>query len=266
MAVAVTSIAERATRLYQGYSLVSILDTQLFAGITINNEITTELKIIELPASTDEKIQLKCTLSTYNHQKKRSAPGYRCTIVLSNKKPTIATLAGPAFQTGDLLSPGRASASFASVGITNNTSNLYNGRVLFHGPTFQDVKGIVAVDANQITVKCRKGQMLKASRHAALGQYSGTEDSVTLDVVMQTFLIWARCERNVAALPTGATQIEYYGSLDEGKDYYITLTGDATMDSSKDATWNASFNVYDETGCVYVKGAASVTLHANLSY
>ena len=86
MAVAVTSMAERAAHLYQGYSLVAISNTQLFAGITINNAITTELKVEELTESNDNQVQLKCTLSTYNHAKKRSAPGYRCTVILSNQK------------------------------------------------------------------------------------------------------------------------------------------------------------------------------------
>ena len=254
MAVAVTSIAERAMHLYQGYSLVSISDTQLFAGITINNEITTDLKVEELKTSTDNTVQLKCLLSTYNKQKKRCAPGYRCTVVLSSQRP-VKPSRGTGFKIGSTLLS------------QYNTRSLYNGTTLFHGPTFQDVVGVLKVNSKSITVQCNKGNQIGATyNHAVMGQYNGTKDSIALDVVMQTFLIWARHERNVAALPTGAKTIEYYGSLVSGKDYYITLSGEDNMNSAKDATWNATFNVHDAAGYVYIRGSASVTLHDNLKY
>ena len=249
LAVAVTSMAERATHLYQGYTLASIQDTQLFAGIAFNNRTTkTELSIEEMSTSTNELIELRCTLSIVDARSGRSKPGYRCTVLLSSGRD-VAPPRGTGFTvTGTPLSQ-------------YNKRTLYNGTTLFHGHHFQDVESVLKSSSKGITVQCRKSA---STGNVEMGQYAGKKDSVTLDVVMQTFLIWARHERNVAALPTGAKSIEYFGDMKQGDEYFITL-GAENM-SIKDATWTATFNVHDASGYVYLRGEASVTLHENLAY
>jgi hypothetical protein len=135
-------------------------------------------------------------------------------------------------------------------------------QTLFHGPVFQEVEEVVRSSPAGIMVKCRKRS--PAGSFDELGQYAGKEDSVALDVVMQTFLIWARHERGCAALPTGCKHLEYYGALKKNEVYYTTLAADQM--SMQDATWNAHFNVHDKAGNVFIRGTAAVTLHENLTY
>ena len=249
LAVAVTSMAERTVRLYQGYSLSSIQDTQLFAGVTLNDRSTkTELSVEELPSTTDALVQVRCTLSTVDGKTGRSKPGYRCTVLLSSSRPERQPR-GTGFNTNG--APMRK----------YNKRSLYDGITLFHGVHFQEVESVLRSSSNGITVQCRKSQ---PTGNVDMGQYAGTKDSVTLDVVMQTFLIWARHERGCASLPSSAKSIEYFGDLKQNEEYYITLAAENMK--PKDSTWNATFNVHDKMGKVYLRGEAAVTLHSGLKY
>ena len=252
LAVATTSMAERALSLYQGYRVSSIQDTVLFTGMTMDQTTTTELSVEEIPQSRGGKdgddVHVKCKLSIVD-ARGRSRPGYQCMVVLTSKR-------------AEGISP-RLTGVTTTGSITKyNQRTLYNGTTLFHGPVFQEVEEVVRSSPAGIMVKCRKRSSV-GSFHE-LGQYAGKEDSIALDVVMQTFLIWARHERGCAALPTGCKHIEYFGTLKENQEYFTSLSADKM--SMQDATWNAKFNVHDKAGHIFIRGVATVTLREGLTY
>ena len=252
LAVATTSMAERALSLYQGYRVSSIQDTVLFTGMTMDQTTTTELSVEEIPQSRGGKdgddVHVKCKLSIVD-ARGRSRPGYQCLVVLTSKR-------------AEGISPRLTGVSTTGSIAKYNQRTLYNGTTLFHGPVFQEVEEVVRSSPAGIMVKCRKRSSVGSFRE--LGQYAGKEDSIALDVVMQTFLIWARHERGCAALPTGCKHIEYFGTLKENQEYFTSLSADKM--SMQDATWNAKFNVHDKAGHIFIRGVATVTLHEGLTY
>ena len=122
------------------------------------------------------------------------------------------------------------------------------------------------MSSSGITIKCRKDPQPEL-----LGQYGGSNsagflDSVTLDGVMQAFLVWARDQRGVAALPTSASAIQFLGKVPDGAEYYISLNAHPSTSTVTDSVWKADFSVQDGRGTTFAQGSAAVTLNDNLKY
>ena len=94
----------------------------------------------------------------------------------------------------------------------------------------------------------------------------GLLDSVTLDGVMQAFLVWARDQRGCAALPTSASSIEFLRKIPDGAEYFISVTADASTSTASDSVWNAGYTVHDAKGAAFARGTAAVTLNESLKF
>merc|ERR1719231_1245202 len=260
LAVAACSMAESARGLYQGYRVKSIVDVNVFAGVKLdsNRDTTTIITLEEdEQKSSDALVHVNCTLSTLNQKRGRALPAYKCSVLLTSERLDKSTNSGSVVQVPNLDDQYTR---------CSNSKSMYDGTTLFHGPHFQMLEKVLNVSSSGITIKCRKDPQPEL-----LGQYGGSNtggflDSVTLDGVMQAFLVWARDQRGVAALPTSASVVEFLGKIPDGSEYYISLNAHPSISTASDSVWNAGFSVQDGRGMIFAQGSASVTLNSSLKY
>lgn len=260
LAVAACSMAKSARGLYQGYRVKSIDDVKVFAGIKLESHANTTTKVLleeDEKTSTDTVVRIKCTLSTVNPKSGRALPAYKCSVSLTSERPNKNNNS-TALARRPNLDDERTRWTSAS--------SMYDGTTLFHGRHFQMLEKVLNVSSSGITIKCKKDP-----RPELLGQYGGSNatgllDSVTLDGVMQAFLVWARDQRGCAALPTSASSIEFLRKIPDGAEYFISVTADASTSTASDSVWNAGYTVHDAKGAAFARGTAAVTLNESLKF
>jgi len=260
LAVAACSMAESARGLYQGYRVKSIDDVKVFAGIKLESHADTTTRIVleeDEKTSTDSLVRIKCTLSTVNPKSGRALPAYKCSVYLTSERLNSESQSTALARRPNLEDEGTRWTSAAS---------MYDGTTLFHGPHFQMLEKVLNVSRSGITIKCRKDP-----RPELLGQYGGSNtvgmlDSVTLDGVMQAYLVWARDQRGCAALPTSASSVEFLRKIPDGAEYFISVNADASTSTASDSVWNAGYTVHDANGVAFARGFAAVTLNESLKF
>jgi hypothetical protein len=261
LAVAACSMAESARGLYQGYRVQSIDDVKVFAGVKLDAhaDTTTVISLEEdEKTSTDALVRVKCTLSTLNPKSGRALPAYKCSVLLTSARADEKDGNSTSIARRPNLQDERTQWATAR--------SMYDGTTLFHGRHFQMLEKVLNVSSAGITIQCKKDPQPEL-----LGQYSGSNtagllDSVTLDGVMQAFLVWARDQRGCAALPTSASSVEFLRKVPDGAEYFISLDADASLSTASDSVWKAGYTVHDARGTTFARGRAAVTLNESLKF
>jgi acyl carrier protein len=261
LAVAACSMAESARGLYQGYRVQSIDDVKVFAGVKLDAhaDTTTVISLEEdEKTSTDALVRVKCTLSTLNPKSGRALPAYKCSVLLTSARADERDGNSTSIARRPNLQDERTQWATAR--------SMYDGTTLFHGRHFQMLEKVLNVSSAGITIQCKKDPQPEL-----LGQYSGSNtagllDSVTLDGVMQAFLVWARDQRGCAALPTSASSVEFLRKVPDGAEYFISLDADASLSTASDSVWKAGYTVHDARGTTFARGRAAVTLNESLKF
>jgi acyl carrier protein len=261
LAVAACSMAESARGLYQGYRVKSVDDVKVFAGVKLDAHADTTTVVTleeDEKTSTDALVRVKCTLSTLNPKNGRALPAYKCSVLLTSVRADETDDSTTAVARRPNLQDERTRWTSAR--------SMYDGTTLFHGRHFQMLEKVLNVSSAGITIQCKKDP-----RPELLGQYGGSNtagllDSVTLDGVMQAFLVWARDQRGYAALPTSASSVEFLRKVPDGAEYFISLVADASTSTASDSVWNAGYTVHDARGTTFARGRAAVTLNPTLKF
>lgn len=255
-------LAQTAETLYPGFQLYREEAVKLFKGIVFDGTQPIDFQIIvQEQTKTDDQIQVLVTILSRNRTSAGAAlrpagphppngrplPHYQgqITLVSQRPKPPLEPLPDLAHK-APLLTDGRA---------------LYQDGTLFHGPDFQGVKQIVALDEQGVLLLCE---------HAGVdlerqGQFPVTTiNGFLTDVMYQGLLIWVRRFHGCACLPLRTAGGEVFQNLPFGRAFYVSLR----VLKSTDFTMEADLTAFDAvTGETYMKThRASVTISHDLQW
>ena len=168
----------------------SIDDVKVFAGVKLDAhaDTTTVISLEEdEKTSTDALVRVKCTLSTLNPKSGRALPAYKCSVLLTSARADERDGNSTSIARRPNLQDERTQWATAR--------SMYDGTTLFHGRHFQMLEKVLNVSSAGITIQCKKDPQPELLGQDSGSNTAGLLDSVTLDGVMQAFLVWARDQR-----------------------------------------------------------------------
>ena len=178
----------------------------------------------------------------------KKVPGYKAKVTLTPKR----------------LVQGKTPRQFDVNTNNATTTNLYDGKTLFHGAHFHGISKVLSCGANKITTECYNTDlsMEDMGNFPVVADYC---DQYNFDISLQTALVWARQLRSAAALPTALRNVEFYSPFpSSGESYYTTLVRNGG--SEKDSSWNSTAYMHDARGNLFLKADTVVTINENMSY
>jgi hypothetical protein len=138
-------------------------------------------------------------------------------------------------------------------------AELYQSKVLFHGPRFQGVKRLLNLSPEGLTTECR----INPYSNEQMGQFPGNSfDPILADVHLQSLLIWVHFQKGTTGLPL---------QIGSGTQYHKAIPGEttyATMRVKKITSHKLVADVisHDKDGYIYAEVVdAEITLNERLS-
>ncbi len=138
-------------------------------------------------------------------------------------------------------------------------SDLYAERRLFHGPGFQGVREILALDETGLTMKCELPRLSSLVQ----GQFPVQMfNPYVVDVQLQSLLVWANHFYGYGGLPLRIRQGVQYLPLRFGETTYASMY----VRSRSPRSLVADVLIYDEAGIVHMEvRGAEITLSERLN-
>jgi hypothetical protein len=141
---------------------------------------------------------------------------------------------------------------------SGDKKNLYEEKILFHGPRFRGVQEVMQISPAGLTTRC----FLPSFPRREQGQFpAGSFNPFIADVHLQSLLIWASFQMDSIGLPlqiSGGTQ---YRAVDFDTTSYVTMQ----VQSNTNHKLVADVISHDEVGKIYSYiEAAEITLNNRL--
>merc|ERR1711871_280547 len=247
MTVATGTLASIPLQLNPGYFLEKVEELKLFSGLILDsNDMKLEFAS-NLIENRSGKLVFDVLLKNIKANGKK-VPGYKAKVTLTPKR----------------LVQGKTPRQFDVNTNNATTTNLYDGKTLFHGAHFHGISKVLSCGANKITTECYNTDlsMKDMGNFPVVADYC---DQYNFDISLQTALVWARQLRSAAALPTALKNVEFYSPFpSSGESYYTTLVRNGG--SEKDSSWNSTAYMHDARGNLFLKADTVVTINENMSY
>jgi NAD(P)-dependent dehydrogenase (short-subunit alcohol dehydrogenase family) len=229
-------------RLYPGFQFFEVRDYQVFKGIVFDEDLP-ENFLLELQE--EEKSQkaliFRGKISSQSPEGK-TRYHYQAEVELRKSLPESPRLADHMI---DSPSP--------RIGL-----ELYQEKVLFHGPSFQGVKEILESTPTGLTIKCNPGNF----PFNKTGQFPiGGFNPYLADVHLQSILIWAWDQYKSTGLPLKIARGTQYRIPPVDEDTYARME---VVSQSKHKIL-ANVTSYDQHGIVFTEvQEAEITLNESL--
>ncbi len=239
---AVAWFINNCEKLYPGFNFFSVQNYQVFKGIIFDDTLADEylLEIKEIQKSS-ESIIFEGRISSESAQGKLRNH-YQAQVELRRKIPPQPQVDG-----FDL-----------SLIKSGDKKNLYEEKILFHGPRFRGVQEVMQISPAGLTTRC----FLPSFPRREQGQFpAGSFNPFIADVHLQSLLIWAYSQMDSIGLPlqiSGGTQ---YRAVDFDTTSYVTMQ----VQSNTNHKLVADVISHDEVGKIYSYiEAAEITLNNRL--
>ncbi len=239
---AVGWIVNSCEGLYPNYRMYKVKDYQVFKGIlfdeTLADDYILELEEIE---KSQEKLTFKGIIKskTENGFERKH---YHAIVVLKQDLPDPPKL--------ENVNLGQGSAI--------HVEDLYEKRILFHGPRFQGVREVIDHTPKNLITRC----YLPAIPIREQGQFPAKHYNPFLtDAILQSLLIWAFQYRGLSGLPLRISRGRQFRPIPFDTTLYATME----VTSISNHTLCADVTGYDERGQVYIEvTGAEITLSERL--
>lgn len=132
---------------------------------------------------------------------------------------------------------------------------VYESGLLFHGPFFQGIKAILALEPRDIVTKFQLAPLSEDNQ----GQFQVKRINTFLeDVAYQSGIIWTKHYKKRASLPVKFVSVEYFIPMLFNCCYYSHIK----IKESDNHKVKGDIYIYDESGrvCVFTKGMELVQL------
>ena len=178
-------IADACESRYPGLQAVRLEECRVLSGVVLTDdeEVELTLELTETARSGDEvRVHAEITRPATTT---RPHPHYRAEVVLARERPAA---------------PRKAPASARSALPPDDTdgATLYQDGTLFHGPAFQGVRRLLALDEQGLELECR---LPPVAEHVQ-GQFrAGSVNPYVADALFQGIVVWARQTSGAASLP-----------------------------------------------------------------
>jgi hypothetical protein len=240
---AVAWFIDKCESLYPGYQFFAVKDYQVFKGIVFENPDPTEYRMdLEETTKDSERIIFSGKISSMDDDNKQRFH-YQAEIELRKVIPER-----PRLEEFDLSEID----SF-------DCEELYESKVLFHGPGFQGVERLLNISSSGLTTMCQTNSYTREE----MGQFRTQGfDPILADVHLQSLLIWAHLQKGTTGLPL---------QIGSGKQYHPAAPGEityATMKVNKISSHKLVADVisHDQHGHIYSEVIdAEITLNDRLS-
>ena len=239
---AVAWFINNCEKLYPGFNFFSVQNYQVFMGIIFDQTLADDylLELNEIQKSS-ESIIFEGRISSESAQGKLRNH-YQAQVELRRNIPPQPQIDG-----FDL-----------SLIPSGDKKNLYEEKILFHGPRFRGVQEVLQISPAGLTTQC----YLPSFPGREQGQFpAGSFNPFIADVHLQSLLIWASSQMGSIGLPlqiSGGTQ---YRAVDFDTTTYATMQ----VQSSTNHKLVADVISHDEVGNIYsYVEAAEITLNNRL--
>jgi hypothetical protein len=228
--------------LYPGLQFFRIRDYTVYKGIVFDSvdpgDYSLSLNVMDMAK---DSVSIEGRISSENEEGK-SRNHYNCVIDLTRIVPQQ-----PRITDFDLHDSGDYSSQ-----------DLYEQKILFHGPRFRGVNRILNISSAGITTEC----LLPIIERKDMGQFPVRNFNPYLaDVHLQSLLIWAHIQKGSIGLPLKIAEGNQYQQVPFDQPSYATMR----VVSSTAHKLIADVISHDQDGFVYseVKGA-EITMNARL--
>lgn len=229
--------------LYPDYQFFSVRDYRVFKGIVLEHDHSQPfaMEIEEIEKDTEKLIFRGKVSSESEDGKKRFH--YQAEIELRKILPER-----PKLEVYDL-----------SPTVVLSGSDLYQSKVLFHGPSFQGIEQVLNIHPQGLTSACR----LPASSPTLMGQFAAKSfDPILADVHLQSLLVWAHHQKQTTGLPLRIGEGIQYQKPPQGEPSYATMQ----IKSITPHKLVADVISHDKEGLIYTKVIdAEITLNEGLA-
>ncbi|AGH81296.1 polyunsaturated fatty acid synthase PfaA [Psychromonas sp. CNPT3] len=105
--------------------------------------------------------------------------------------------------------------------LTAQTHTLYDDGTLFHGPSLQGIKGVLACDEKGLLLSC----LVASSVRQVQGDFDVEKSNIFAnDLVYQALLVWVRKELGLGSLPTATQHWQVYAPAPLDTPFYLLLS------------------------------------------
>jgi NAD(P)-dependent dehydrogenase (short-subunit alcohol dehydrogenase family) len=198
-------IAAACEQLCPGYTAYCYEEARVLKGIVFDGERdhACTLELEELPAPAEGRLQFLAKVSSQGSRGK-AVFHYACRVTLARQWPDgdIPPDGPPPTQTGVDANP------------------FYASGVLFHGPCFQGIEQLLAIDADGLTLRCQLPPIARRLQ----GQFPVRfHNPFVVDVQLQGMLIWTHRFCRKGCLPTRLQRYEQFAPLPFGEPFSVRL-------------------------------------------
>ncbi|MCP4753315.1 MAG: SDR family NAD(P)-dependent oxidoreductase [Proteobacteria bacterium] len=202
---ALSWMAAGCEQLYPGYYLSRCEAVQVLKGIVFNDTLAEEyiLDIRETAKSASVGIDFDVRIFS-NNKKGKPVHHYSSKIKLLKEVPAAPT-----------LTDFDSSASEAL-----DSSTFYQDGTLFHGPLFQNLKRMLNISPERLTLECE----IPCIGWREQGQFAAqTVNPFADDSQLQALLVWARRFFQSGSLPLKVQQAEFFSKIPFGERFLVSL-------------------------------------------
>jgi hypothetical protein len=238
-------MAETCEGLFPSYHFFLLENYQVLKGLVFSDkalkEFITQVKFVS--QETDGTIHLDVVVISQEND--REIIHYRAEITMKQNIPEAPLR-------DDLL----AKSAFPLV---MSGRELYDEKVLFHGPAFRGLKSVLRITEDELTTICH----LPYVSPQIQGQFPvSATNPYANDVVLQGILAWSYQNHQKVCLPAGIERLVQYEPLPFDQDVFV----DVKIVSFTNTRARADAVIFDELGKVYIEtegieGTMSRALH-----
>ncbi|CAG9001148.1 MAG: hypothetical protein CENE_03165 [Candidatus Celerinatantimonas neptuna] len=230
LAAAINWLTRTTLARFAGYRLVGVHSAHVLKGIKCN-EVTENLWHIELkPAAMElhDGLAIEARLSAGSPDEAY----YQAILVISRQAPDIVTL-------DNLPDLNRRVATESSL-----YGDMTQGALLLHGPTFQGIQDIVSIDEHSLIVAAK----IQCAQPSVLLNFSLNEfNFIHYDMALQLPFIWLMLNSPKLGLPMKIGSIKHYSSIQDGQEFYISMT----VVANKLTSFIANIVMFNGSGQIY---------------
>ncbi|MBD0255210.1 MAG: SDR family NAD(P)-dependent oxidoreductase, partial [Cytophagales bacterium] len=198
-------IAGAAEQLLPGYRLVQYGNSKLFNGIIFNGKQPDAYFLdLEITQRTEEAVHLAGKVWSLDGQERRRYH-YGTDVVLARSAPAQPRVELPRFAGHPI----------------KTRAELYAQGSLFHGPAYQGMEALWAMNEQEVWYTCR----LPEPDPSVQGQFplQGSRTFLT-DAMCQGFLVWAYRYLDASCLPAGMGRMDLYEPLPFDESFWVKLS------------------------------------------
>ncbi|MEM6261410.1 MAG: SDR family NAD(P)-dependent oxidoreductase, partial [Bacteroidota bacterium] len=222
-----TWMIQTCEQLYPDYAFYSIENVNLLKGIVFDGkQATTYFSDVKEIAKDEDHIRME-VLVWSEDPKVRMRPHYKSVVEL-RKKISTAPLA----------------QQVSLEGFVQTGEEIYQKKVLFHGPKFQGIQKVVRVNPQEILLEC----YLDDPGPEAQGQFAaGSVNPLIADAQYQGFLVWVHHQQGASCLPVRSRQAINYRPIPFGQKLYVRIA----ISESSSFKAIGHIQVFDPAGKLY---------------